>query len=223
MAAYTPLRPVDGYLLLEDYGLIGDGTTAALVGCDGAIPWLCVPRFDSPPVFCGLLDAVRGGAFTVAPDDLVESRQWYEPDSGVLVTDMRSRSGVVQLTDALTLHAGADLTEDTPAGRGELLRSVRVLHGRIRLRIEVAPRGRAQVELRSAGLQIRCPLRPDLDLHLSSTVRLDGLRTTLELGAGGQHPPVPPLGGRGASRPAVFAGRLAPGHARGLAAVVAVL
>jgi GH15 family glucan-1,4-alpha-glucosidase len=184
MTAYTPLRPIDGYLPLEDYGLIGDGTTAALVGRDGAIPWLCVPRFDSPPVFCGLLDAVRGGAFTVAPDDFVESRQWYEPDSGVLVTDIRGRAGVVRLTDALTLHAGADLTEDTSAGRGELLRSVRVLHGRIRLRIEVAPRGGAQAEPRGAGLQIHCPSRPDLDLHLSSTVQLDGLRTTLELGAG---------------------------------------
>jgi Domain of unknown function (DUF5911) len=75
MTTYTPLRPMNGYLPLEDYGLIGDGTTAALVGRDGAIPWLCVPRFDSPPVFCGLLDAVRGGALTVAPVDLVESRQ----------------------------------------------------------------------------------------------------------------------------------------------------
>jgi GH15 family glucan-1,4-alpha-glucosidase len=73
----APLWPVGGYLPREDYGLIGDGSTAALVGRDGAIPWLCVPRFDTPPLFCGLLNAGRGGAFTVAPEDLLESRQCY--------------------------------------------------------------------------------------------------------------------------------------------------
>jgi hypothetical protein len=107
MGSFAPLCPIDGYLPLEDYGLIGDGTTAALVGRDGAIRWLCVPRFDASPLFCGVLDAARGGAFTVAPEDLVESRQFYEPDTGVLVTEMRGRSGVLRLTDALTLRSGA--------------------------------------------------------------------------------------------------------------------
>jgi GH15 family glucan-1,4-alpha-glucosidase len=184
MTLFTPLQSVEGYLPLEDYGLIGDGTTAALVGRDGAIPWLCVPRFDSPPVFCGILDAVRGGTFTVAPDDLVASRQFYEPDSGVLVTEMRGRAGVLRLTDALTLRAGADLAEDAPAGRSELVRSVRVLDGQVRLRIEVAPRGGARGERRSGGLWFRCPSRPELDLHLFATAPLDGLQTTRDLVAG---------------------------------------
>ncbi len=83
-ASFSPLRRIDGYLPLEDHGLTGDGMTAALVGRDGAVSWLCVPRFDSPPLFCAILDAARGGAFTVEPEDRVESRQFYEPDSGVL-------------------------------------------------------------------------------------------------------------------------------------------
>src|SRR5690242_17394488 len=70
-------------------GLIGDGTTAALVGLDGGVAWLCVPRFDSEPLFCSLLDHGRGGHFTVAPDDVVEARQRHEPDTAVLVTELQ--------------------------------------------------------------------------------------------------------------------------------------
>ena len=184
MATFLPLHRINGYLPLEDSGLIGDGATAALVGRDGAISWLCVPRFDSPPLFCGVLDAARGGAFTVAPEDLVESRQFYEPDSGVLVTEMRSRAGLVRLTDALTFRSGADLAEGVPVGRGELLRVGRVLDGRVRLRIEVAPRGGAQADCVGGGLRLCCGSRPELELHLSSTATLDGLRTVREFTSG---------------------------------------
>lgn len=62
-AEFTVLSRADGYLPISDHGLIGDGATAALVGRDGAIEWLCVPRFDSRPLFAGLLDVRRGGAF----------------------------------------------------------------------------------------------------------------------------------------------------------------
>lgn len=181
--SFSPLRLIDGYLPLEHHGLIGDGTTAALVGRDGAIPWMCVPRFDSPPLFCRILDATRGGAFTVAPEGVAESRQAYEPDSGVLVTEMRAPSGLVRVADALTFRSGADLCEDTSAGRGELLRSVSVLQGPVRLRIEVEPRGGIQAVRHAGGPQLRCAVRPELDLHLFSTAPLDGLPATLSLRA----------------------------------------
>ncbi|MGH8983521.1 MAG: glycoside hydrolase family 15 protein [Acidimicrobiia bacterium] len=180
---FTPVESVDGYLPLEDHGLIGDGSTAGLVGRDGAVSWLCIPRFDSPPLFCRILDAARGGAFAVAPDSLVASRQRYEPDTGVLITELRGPEGTVRVTDALTLRAGADLAEDAPAYRRELIRSVVVLDGRVRLRVEVDAFGGARAERRAGGLQLICP-RPDLDLQLEATRPLDGLRTAHDLEAG---------------------------------------
>ena len=122
VAAFSPIVAIDGYLPLEDHGLIGDGETAALVARNGAISWLCLPRFDSPPVFCSILDHRRGGQFLIAPEDLTVARQRYEPDSGVLTTEMRTQSGLVRVTDAMTLRNGADLTTDASAARGELLR-----------------------------------------------------------------------------------------------------
>jgi alpha,alpha-trehalase len=62
-----------GYPPLSDIGLIGDGATTALVGLDGSIRWMCVPSFDSDPLFCALLDHARGGEYRVAPQGLVEA------------------------------------------------------------------------------------------------------------------------------------------------------
>ena len=184
MATFTPIKFIDGYLPIEDHGLIGDGTTAALVGRDGTISWMCVPRFDSEPLFCRILDRRRGGAFTIAPEGLQEARQFYEPDSAVLVTEMRSVTGRVRLTDCLVLRSGADLTEDTQASRGELLRMVTVLEGEADLGVELATRGGASAEPGGTGLRICCHLAADLELSLFSSAPLEGLNHTLSLTAG---------------------------------------
>ena len=187
LAIDPPFRPVHrhgGYLPLEEMGLVGDGTTAALVGRDGTIPWLCLPRFDAEPLFCSLLDAARGGCFTVAPEQLVESRQRYEPDTAVLVTELRSPTGVLAVTDALALRSGADLSDDLSAGRRELVRSAVVLEGTVRVRVELEPRGGARAEAAAGGLAVEAWRRPDLALHLRSNRPLDSLRTVHELRAG---------------------------------------
>ncbi|HJT21618.1 MAG TPA: glycoside hydrolase family 15 protein [Nitrospira sp.] len=179
-----PLERIDGYLPIEDHGLIGDGATAALVGRNGKIVWLCLPRFDSPAIFCSLLDADRGGHFSVTPEDLQESRQFYEPDSPVLVTEMKSAGGLTRLTDSCPLRAGADLTDDLQATRGELLRSVKVLFGEVRLRIEIETRGGAEAEGRDDGLRVRCAAPPQLVLRIVSRAPLKGLRSVITLKKG---------------------------------------
>lgn len=184
--SFTPLERTDGYLPIEDYGLIGDGSTSALVGRDGTVAWLCAPRFDDEPLFCSILDTARGGGFAIAPDDVVGARQRYEPDSGVLTTELQCRTGVVRITDCLALRAGADLREDVPAGRGELVRSVVVLDGKARLRIAIEPRGGGTAERRADGLRVRAAGRDDLDLQLVSSTPLEGLKTEAELAAGEQ-------------------------------------
>ncbi len=194
---YTPIRYHDGYLPIEEYGLIGDLRTCALVGRNGRIDWLCLPRFDSEPLFCGILDRERGGSFTVAPQELRDSRQYYLPDSGVLVTEMRSATGTVKVTDTLTLHSGADLGEGVPVGRNELLRFVEVTEGTVQLNVDFSPRGGVKAKDQSAGLVLHVQDRPDLQLHLRATKRLDGPRSVIKLSAGdrfhlrltwGQHP-----------------------------------
>jgi GH15 family glucan-1,4-alpha-glucosidase len=182
--SFIPIQRVKGYLPIGSHGLIGDGATAALVGADGTVSWLCVPRFDSPPLFCGILDAARGGAFRLAPEGLVESRQYYEEDTGVLVTEMRTPSGLVRLTDAMTLHAGSDLTEDVPAARHELLRRVEALEGSARMLVEVEPWGEARFEPGGGGLKIIRPERPELHLCLTATRPLSGPGSACPMRAG---------------------------------------
>ncbi|UBU12601.1 glycoside hydrolase family 15 protein [Nonomuraea gerenzanensis] len=181
---FRPIRRHEGYLPLEDHGLIGDGATAALVGLDGSIPWLCLPDFDSEPLLCGLLDHERGGHFTVTIEELQEARHYYEPDTAVLVTELRGPAGVVRITDALALRAGADLSDDAGAGRRELVRCAVVLAGTVRLRVVLRPRDGGQGQVRASGLQVQASRRPDLRLHLRAGRPLDSLDSVHELARG---------------------------------------
>ncbi len=76
------------YQPIENYGLIGDMHTVALVGVNGSIDWLCYPYFDSPSVFAAILDDEKGGRFKISPcaSDGVTFKQFYWPDTNVLTT-----------------------------------------------------------------------------------------------------------------------------------------
>lgn len=187
IAEFRPVVRTDGYLPIEDHGLIGDCMTNALVSRDGAIGWMCLPRFDSMPLFCGLLDQERGGAFQIVPDDLTVSRQYYLPDTAVLVTEMKTPDGVVRLIDSFLLHEDSDLTEMSPPGRGEILRMIEVLSGRVRLNVRVNPRGGMVVRPIEGGLNLHAYLQPVLNLRLNATFPMSGPETTIDLKEGDRH------------------------------------
>jgi GH15 family glucan-1,4-alpha-glucosidase len=85
---------------LEDYALIGDRGTAALVGIDGSIDWLCVPRFDSPAIFASLVGDASNGRWRIAPrDPVVAVARRYQTDTLILETEHTTASGTMRTTD----------------------------------------------------------------------------------------------------------------------------
>ena len=88
------------YQPIENYGIIGNLRTAALVGMDGSIDWLCLPHFDSPSVFAAILDDQKGGRFRIAPaGEDFRRKQFYWPDTAVLVTRFLHDDGVGEVED----------------------------------------------------------------------------------------------------------------------------
>ena len=123
------------YQPIEDYGVVGNLRTAALIGKNGSVDWFCFPRFDSPSVFGSILDEQKGGYFRIAPTPGdVARKQLYWPDTNVLVTRFLSADGVGEVIDFMPWSAsGMD------ANDGSLIRRVRVLRGTMRFRLECHP------------------------------------------------------------------------------------
>ena len=124
-----------GYRPIEDYGIIGDMHSLALVGMDGSIDWLCFPHFDSPSVFAAILDDEKGGRFKVSPAfESFTTKQLYWPDTNVLVTRFFLHHGVGEVIDYMPV-------DDPEDGhwRHQLIRRVRVVRGEVTFRMECSP------------------------------------------------------------------------------------
>ena len=125
------------YLPIEHHGIVGDLHTAALVGMDGSIDWLCLPYFDSPSVFASILDDAKGGVFRIAAVSLeARRRQMYLPDSNVLLTRFLTPDGVGEVVDFMPIHEGegGKKTENHC-----IVRLVRGVRGSIPFRMECRP------------------------------------------------------------------------------------
>jgi GH15 family glucan-1,4-alpha-glucosidase len=117
--------------LIEDYGLIGDLQTAALVSRHGCVDWLCLPRFDSGAVFAGLLGDAENGRWALQPEgEFHASGRRYRGETLVLETELATSSGVVRLLDFMPPR------ETKP----DLVRIVEGVSGRVDMRMELALR-----------------------------------------------------------------------------------
>jgi len=128
------------YQPIENYGIIGNLNSVALVGKHGSIDFLCFPRFDSPTIFAALLDHKKGGHFKIAPaSSKTRSRQMYLPDTNILLTRFFLDEGVATLSDFMPI---SDSNHDNI-----LIRRLKVVHGEIKFQMTCAPRfnyGRAK-------------------------------------------------------------------------------
>lgn len=124
------------YLPIENYGIIGDMRTVALVGMNGSIDWFCFPHFDSPSVFAAILDHKKGGHFRIAPADAeVIYKQFYWPETNVLITRFLSTDGVGEITDYMTASEPGEENDH----RHQLFRRVNVVRGTMAFRMECFP------------------------------------------------------------------------------------
>jgi len=119
---------------IENYGVIGNMQSIALVGTDGAIDFLCYPEFDSPTIFAALLDPEKGGRFEIRPELAnMRVRQLYLPDTNILLTRFLADEGVAELTDYMPI-------EDDGAQPNEIVRTVSVIRGDVQFEMRCQPR-----------------------------------------------------------------------------------
>jgi len=123
------------YQPIENYGIIGNMRTVALVGMNGSIDWYCYPHFDSPSIFGAILDDDKGGRFQICPvGDQVRNKQFYWPSTNILVTRFLLPDGIAELEDFIPVG----LRADSP-WIGHLCRRMRCVKGTVRARLICRP------------------------------------------------------------------------------------
>lgn len=138
---------------IQDYGIIGNCRSAALVSKYGSIDWLCWPRFDKPSIFGALLDRERGGHWRISPVGEARIERRYSPNSNVLETRFSTTSGTAILTDVMpgttrTSHENVLLPDQ------EILRRITCVAGELEIEIECKPMadyGKTEVQIRKFG------------------------------------------------------------------------
>ncbi len=130
---------MDAYRPISDYAIIGDSRSAALVSRDGSIDWLCWPRFDSRSVFARLLDAGKGGSFSLAPSIAFSATRRYIDNTNVLETTYETDRGRVRVLDLMPALAEAE-KRGTLRPLRQLLRRVEGISGEVPMSAVYEPR-----------------------------------------------------------------------------------
>jgi GH15 family glucan-1,4-alpha-glucosidase len=158
---------------IDAHGIIGDMRSAALVNDKGSVDFFCWPEFDSPSIFCSLLDSPEAGIFQLAPD-LPDARreQIYLPDTNVLQTRWLSDHAVVEVTDLLPI---GDSEDDLPM----LMRRVRVVSGQATIRMRCAvrhdyARAPTKARARDRSVYFEASGQPAMQLCSDQPLRIEG-------------------------------------------------
>lgn len=166
------------YLPISDYAIIGDAHTAALVARDGSIDWCCWPDFDSPAVFCRLLDSDRGGHFRIGPaTGSYSCSRSYDGLTNVLQTTFETEGGRARLTDLMPVKPKDNERGEDVASGYEILRLIEGVHGSVEMEIVFRPtfdfgRGNTTLSICDEGavakansevLALYCPLPLSMD------------------------------------------------------------
>ncbi|HEX6296041.1 MAG TPA: glycoside hydrolase family 15 protein [Burkholderiales bacterium] len=160
---------------IEDYALIGDCETAALVGRDGSIDWLCWPRFDSAACFAALLGKPEHGRWKISPSGRKKTiKRSYRPATLILETELQTAEGAVRLIDFMPVRNGAS----------DLVRIIEGVRGRVAMEMELILRfdygaSVPWVTRLESGQGIRAVAGPD-KVKLYSPVHLEGERFTTQ-------------------------------------------
>jgi GH15 family glucan-1,4-alpha-glucosidase len=148
------IERVDGYLPISSYGLIGDCRSAALVGADGSIDWLCLPRFDDASIFGRILDARKAGHWQIAPRGPFESLQRYSDRTNLLQTIFTTHTGRLVVTDFMPVHPASIERHARPSSDPRVIRLVECLGGELTVECDIVPApdyGRADSSVFSAA------------------------------------------------------------------------
>ncbi len=128
-----------GYPDIGDYGVIGDCRSAALVSKDGALEWLCMPRFESAALFAAILDRDRGGSFAVRPTAGYSTTRRYLPGTNVLESIHETGNGKVRVVDCMPVASEAEKRHEL-FPEHEVLRRIECLSGEVEVEVVFDPR-----------------------------------------------------------------------------------
>ena len=159
------------YQPIENYGIVGNMRTVALVGINGSVDWFCCPKFDSPSIFCAILDEKKGGYFKIAPaqDGAATHKQMYWPETNVLITRFLSPGGVAEVIDFMPVDYREHKHEIN-----QLIRRVNVVRGTVAFRMECFPatnyaRDEHTIHMNESGAMF---VAPNITIQLSTTAPL---------------------------------------------------
>lgn len=120
-----------------NYGIVGNGKSAALISDKGSVDWLCLPKFDSPSVFASLLDKEKGGHFSIISVAGAEITQRYEFHSNILVTRFECADGTFEIHDFMPRYKTDNGSYYIPP---DLIRYIKWIEGKPKIKIQFDPR-----------------------------------------------------------------------------------